>query len=105
MPSGSMLPHCRSSDGDGDPRPRFHTCRYALSNAYTVLFSVATTVSPRTTSGDAYTLPASLSAGASLGVPAAGIVLDVPAWSGVPWYIGQSAAVLVTAGALPAGAV
>jgi len=53
IPSGSMSPHCRSSAGDGDPRLCFHTCRYDRSNAYTVSCSVATIVSPRTTTGEA----------------------------------------------------
>ena len=53
MPSGFMSPHWRSSAGDGEPRLRFHTCRYDRSNAYTVSASVATIVSPRTTIGEA----------------------------------------------------
>src|SRR5262245_61982613 len=108
MPSGSMLPHCRSSAGDGEPSDFFHTCRYELSKAYTESFSVATMVRPRTTSGEAYTAPSSRIDSTRSGDPDGdgGIVVDLPRRSGVPWYVGQSAPVEAAGVDVPpAGAV
>src|SRR5215813_12788377 len=91
MPSGSMSPQARSWAGDGLPTLACQSCLPCASKAYTESFSVATTITPSTAIGEAYTAPSSLIDSVTVGAPLTfGMECDRPLCEGSPWYIAQS---------------
>jgi hypothetical protein len=65
------------------------SCWPWVSRPYTESFSVATTMTPSTAIGDAYTAPSSLSDLTTFREPlTSGMARDTPSCAGAPWYIG-----------------
>src|SRR5581483_3622031 len=92
MPDGSMFPHGRSPPLTGVPRCRRQRCfPVAASNAYTVLFSVATIARPFAINGSAYTSPSTVrDAHCRFTVAGVGPASTAPLRVSSRWYWGQS---------------